>query len=322
MSEVKGKSSERQDRHYALDAVDDGIIAALYKDPQATNKSIAATLGISETNVAQRIRAMSDGNFMRVVAHRDVFSGGYAFMCFADIDVSGDIKETAMKIAACNDVISVSQCLGSPQLFVNVRARDRHHLNETLFETIGNLGAIERIRSNTCLRIVKFTSDYGDLSTALPASAFDLGEGRDASIARMLLEDGRVSNREIARRLEISEGSVRQRLKKMYDSKEMRLGVVRDPFRMNQSSVALIRIASQPRKSKAITDALCDLPQASFVGRVTGEFDVWALVQAQDQPEIARICDEFQVGIEGVVEIRVVSIIANFLHRYDLVRIR
>lgn len=316
------QAAEKDGRGYKLDGVDEGIIRALSWDPQITNKAIAQKLRISESTVAQRIRAMSDANVMRIVAQRDVFAGGYSFMCFADLDVSGDVKAVANCISACEDVISISQCLGSPQMFVNVRARDRHHLNSVLYEQIGGVSGVERIRSNTCLRIQKFTSEYGDLSSSLHPSAFDVGEGKDASIAKMLLEDGRVSNREIARRLDISEGSVRQRLKKMYDAKELRVGVVRNPYRLAVSAVAMIRIATQPRQSQKIADALSALTETSFVGRVTGEFDLWALVQAQDQAGIAKICDDFLAGFEGVLQVRVVPIVTNFVHRYDLVRIK
>ena len=50
----------------------------------------------------------------------------------------------------------------------------------------------------------------------------------DAAILDLLRQNGRMSNREIGRALDISEGTVRQRLKKLEDRKAMRLGVVID----------------------------------------------------------------------------------------------
>jgi len=58
------------------DAVDLDIIACLREQPQMTNKAIASLVRISATTVANRIRALADDHVMRVVAQRDIFSGG------------------------------------------------------------------------------------------------------------------------------------------------------------------------------------------------------------------------------------------------------
>lgn len=53
-------------------------------------------------------------------------------------------------------------------------------------------------------------------------------DGTGQAIFNILRENGRVSNREVAHLLNISEGTVRQRLKKLLDRKAIRLGPIID----------------------------------------------------------------------------------------------
>ncbi len=62
----------------------------------------------------------------------------------------------------------------------------------------------------------------------------------------ILREDGRLSNREVARRLDVSEGTVRQRLKKLQDAGAIRIGVVTDANRVGFAVSAWVRVSVAP----------------------------------------------------------------------------
>ena len=68
----------------------------------------------------------------------------------------------------------------------------------------------------------------------------------DDGIMAILREDGRLSNREVARRLDVSEGTVRQRLKKLQDAGAIRIGVVTDANRVGLAVSAWVRVAVSP----------------------------------------------------------------------------
>jgi len=305
------------------DAADLEIIEALRGDPQMTNKAIAARTGISETAVANRIRAMSDEHVMRVVAQRDIYSDGHSLMCFTYIDTSGrSAASIAAEIARIEEATSVSQGIGSPELFVNLRAIDQAHLNHLLHGRIGGMRGVSRIRTEVCLHIVKFISGFGDLSSPLPGPGADTqGSSKDQRIIALLLEDGRMSNREIARRIGVSEGNVRQRLRKMDQANVMRLGVVCDAASLGMGAVAMARIAATPRRLDAVLSALAAIDAIAFLTSTTGEYNITAAIQASDQIELAQLCDDRITAIGGVLELRVHPLIANLKHRYDLVRI-
>lgn len=294
----------------------------LRSDPRSTNKAIAQNLGFAESTIAQRIRTMSDLNIMRVIAQREIFSDDFQLMCLVEIGVTGNVDQIAKQLINLPEVTSVSRCLGRPQLLANVRSKNRQHLDEVLRQKIGLLKNVSGTMSHVCLRIIKLEAGFGDLNNSLPDAAYDLGDDRDSQILKLLIEDGRVSSREIARRLEVSAGSVQQRLKRMYDSNQMKLGVVVDPSAIGDAAIAIIRLRLQPRNSDDALDYLKASPSTSFVGTMTGDYGIWTIVQAASALELSELLEQFQGELPGPLDMIITPLVNTYLHRYDLVRIR
>jgi Lrp/AsnC family transcriptional regulator for asnA, asnC and gidA len=305
------------------DAVDLDIIACLREQPQMTNKAIAARTGISETTVANRIRALADDHVMRVVAQRDIFSGGHGLMCFLYLDTARRaVASIARDLAAIEAVTSVSQGIGSPELFVALRAVDAADLDHLISERIGTVRGIARMRVDVCLEIVKFISGFGDLSADLDiADHTDATSSKDDRIVALLLQDGRMSNREIARRLGVSEGNVRGRLGKMAQAKVMRLGVVCDAASLGMGSVAMARLATTPGNARTVLGALAQIEAVAFLASTTGEYNLTAVLQCESVEALAAICDDDIMSVRGVIDLRVQPLVATVKHRYDLVRV-
>ena len=304
-----------------VDAVDLGIIAALRDDPRQTNKAISASLKVSETTIAQRLRALSDDNVMRVVAQREVLGEDFSLMCLIDIDTFGDSGIVAGQIAELPQVISVSRCFGSSQLLVNVRAKDRLDLDDMLSHRIGTIGGIMRMRPNLCLRVIKYVSDFGDLSARLPGLAYPDSDDREAQILRILMDDARVSNREIARQLSVSEGSVRQRIKRMTEDKALQLSVVCNPLMLNIGAIAVVRIATTPADRESVYRSLEPHACVPFVGAMAGDYDTWAIVQLETPELVADFCEQNFAGLPVVLTYRMTTLVRTYLHRYDLAQI-
>ncbi|MEQ8860375.1 MAG: Lrp/AsnC family transcriptional regulator [Pseudomonadales bacterium] len=304
------------------DPIDLDIIAQLREQPQMTNKAIAARTGIAESTVANRIRAMADDHVMRVVAQSDIFAGGYMLMCFIYIDTARRaVANIARDIAAIDEVTSVSQGIGSPELFVNVRARDATHLKQLINDRVGGVKGVARLRTEVCLDIAKFISGFGDLSAGLDGVELEDGGGTDDRIVSLLRKDGRMSNREVARRIGVSEGNVRGRLKKMADARVMRLGVVCDAASLGMGAVAMVRIATTPGRTGTLVSELAGIEAVAFLGSTTGEYNLTAALQCADLGELAALCDDRIASLRGVVDVRVHPLVSTAKHRYDLIRV-
>lgn len=144
----------------------------------------------------------------------------------------------------------------------------------------------------------------------------------DEAIIRLLQSDGRMSNREVARQLDVSEGTVRQRLKRLVEAGAIRLGTVTDPAKLGIGAVAYVRLRVEPRRLRAVVAALAAMDEVFFVASVLGEFDVIAVTGARDRAELSQIVNERISLLAGVVTADVREIVGTHKHRYDIVRIK
>jgi Lrp/AsnC family transcriptional regulator for asnA, asnC and gidA len=143
----------------------------------------------------------------------------------------------------------------------------------------------------------------------------------DTAILALLRDNGRMSNREVGRALDISEGTVRQRLRKLVDGQAMRLGVVTDIHTAGLAVGVTVRIKALPTRTRAIAEALAGLESSTFVGMTLGRFDVVAVLVARSRIEAAEIIDNQIANMDGVQEIDVQEPVSYPKHRYDLVYI-
>lgn len=143
----------------------------------------------------------------------------------------------------------------------------------------------------------------------------------DAAILALLREDGRISHREVGRAVGISEGTVRQRLKKLVDAKAMRLGMVTDIHTTGLSVGVTVRIKALPERIRDIALALAALESTSFVGLTLGRFDILAVLVARSRVEAADIIDNQIASLDGVQAVDAQEPVSYPKHRYDLVHI-
>ncbi|MDB5969974.1 MAG: AsnC family transcriptional regulator [Hydrocarboniphaga sp.] len=143
----------------------------------------------------------------------------------------------------------------------------------------------------------------------------------DNAILAALGQNGRMSNREVGRDVGVSEGTVRQRLKKLEAAKAMRLGLVVDITVTGRVTVAYVRIKAKPDRIRAIAKEIAAMDDCSFVGLSVGSFDIVTLFNARTRGELAEYIDNRIAKISGVLAIDVREPIASIKHRYDLIHV-
>ncbi len=298
-------------------ATDLGIIEILRTNPRITNKEIAVRLDLSETTVAQRLKSMADNGIMRVVAQRHIFSEGFSTLCFLFVDTSGrTVQSVSKEIAAYEEVLSISQGIGNPDIFASVRAKSLEQAHRLACE-IGRIRGVHSIESVPCFRISRYDSDVGDLTVRTPLSRRRAGSTND-EIIHALFCDGRQSNREIARQLGLSESAIRQRLKKLLQSGEMQFQVVCDPIALGSSTFALFRIRCNTHRTQQVLQKLIEHEAVVFVGEVTGEHNILAAAMTKGMRSLGNLCDNELLSTEGVESLKVQLLVANSKHEYHL----
>jgi DNA-binding Lrp family transcriptional regulator len=141
----------------------------------------------------------------------------------------------------------------------------------------------------------------------------------DAAIIDLLRQNGRMSNREVGRALQISEGTVRQRLKKLIESKAMRLGMVTDFEASGLAAGVILRIKALPARPRKIAEELALLEACTFVALTFGQFDIVAVFVSKSRTEAAEMIEKRIKTIQGIQAIEVQEPVSYAKHRYDLV---
>ena len=98
----------------------------------------------------------------------------------------------------------------------------------------------------------------------------------DRQIIAALNEDGRAANAKIAKKVKVSEGTVRRRLKKLTGDKTINIVTVQDPQKMGYESEVLIGMQVEPNMLEEVASRMAEFKYTTLVSITTGTYDVFA----------------------------------------------
>jgi Lrp/AsnC family transcriptional regulator for asnA, asnC and gidA len=123
----------------------------------------------------------------------------------------------------------------------------------------------------------------------------------DLRIVNLLLEDGRMSASEIARRLgDISERAVRYRIERMLEEDVIRISAIVRPEAFGLSIKADVLMEVESDRIREVAQKMTECENVTYVACSIGETDVSIQVVAKDTDEIYRFVTETVRKIPGV----------------------
>lgn len=122
----------------------------------------------------------------------------------------------------------------------------------------------------------------------------------DMDIIGILQRDGRTSNASMARDLEVSEGTIRRRLKSLVDDETVQILAVVEPSKMGYSTEAIIALQVDLEKIENVGDALSKLPEVMSVSVTAGSFDLFAFVALPSPENLHNFLMGKVGGIQGI----------------------
>ncbi|MBI62670.1 MAG: hypothetical protein CL775_01350 [Chloroflexi bacterium] len=126
-------------------------------------------------------------------------------------------------------------------------------------------------------------------------------DSTDLKIINILTEDGRISNAHIARELELSEGTIRRRIRNLIDTKTINIVAVSDPKKLGYSSEALIGIQCEPNEFGEVSKKIASLKQTKWVISTTGSYDVFCLVAVENPEQLGEFIRVGIGSIQGII---------------------
>lgn len=142
----------------------------------------------------------------------------------------------------------------------------------------------------------------------------------DREILRVLQIDGRTSNTEIARKLGITETTVRKRIAAMRENEYFEIVAIPTPKVANYNISAIMGFAVVLHNLQEVVDALTERPEVRYCGMSTGRFDVIVEAFFTDNDHLLSFTTDVLAKLPGIrdVETSLILNIAKFSYEWDL----
>lgn len=316
----------------ALDDTDEAIITLLRTDGRLPFRTIARELGITENTVRARVRRLEESNTMRVVAVTDIEAAGFSMLLAIGVQVQDRSPEAvARDLADFPDVFSVNVVVGAQDIEILVVSEDQAALHELVGERLATVPGVRRLTPALALDVLKNQPDWVPFhDRPFPEAASfpgrDSKHGKldvtDRRIVSRLSRDARLSNGQIAGDLGVTEGTVRGRIKRMEQEKQIRLTAVTNIDRFGDALLAYIWIeVERSSRTGAVASELAAIPELGFVGVMLGRSDILAITMVRNTEHLARFVHTRVSSIDGVRRTES-TLGVNFVkHDYRMARI-
>jgi Lrp/AsnC family transcriptional regulator for asnA, asnC and gidA len=301
-----------------LDEIDQAIIEHLREDGRMPYRALAEELDLTQATIRARVKRLEESGTMRVVAVTDIEAAGYDMLLAIGVQVENRAPEmVARDLAAFPEVFSVNVVVGAQDVEMLVVTQDQAALDDLINRRLANVPGVRRLTPALALDVLKNQPDW------VPFHEADRRlDSVDEAIVGQLSRDARVSNRQIAEELGVTEGTVRGRIKRMEEEKQIRITAVTNIDRFRDAALAYIWIeVENSGQTREVARALAQVPELGFVGVMLGRSDILAITMVRNTEHLAEFIHKRVSSIEGVRRTES-TLGVNFIkHDYRMARI-
>ena len=123
-------------------------------------------------------------------------------------------------------------------------------------------------------------------------------DDRDEKILELLKDDGRASYMDIGKRVGLSEGAVRKRIKAMVESGTISKFTIQLGFTKGAKALTLVSV--NPRlPTSVVSENLKKIPGVETVYEVTGQYDIAAVISTLNVADVNQCVEEIRT-VKGV----------------------
>jgi Lrp/AsnC family transcriptional regulator, regulator for asnA, asnC and gidA len=167
-------------------------------------------------------------------------------------------------------------------------------------------------------------SRNGGEAAGLPAVP-TRGRGRqvddlDRKIIKMLQKDGRLSNTEIARSLEITETTVRKRIAHLLDERLMSIVAVPTPEAQGMTLSAILGVSVELTAIRKVADKIRTYPEVRYIGMSSGRYDLIIEAFFVDQEHLLEFVTDKLGGLSGItgLETSIILKVVKFSYEWEI----
>jgi Lrp/AsnC family transcriptional regulator, regulator for asnA, asnC and gidA len=119
-----------------------------------------------------------------------------------------------------------------------------------------------------------FTSDNASQGRGRGPGRGEPVDDIDRAIIRILQRDGRASNTEIGRTLELTETTIRKRIARLINEQLINVVAVPTPMAVGMTTSVIIGISVRLGDLETVSERLVRYPEVRYVGMSTGRYDL------------------------------------------------
>ncbi len=127
----------------------------------------------------------------------------------------------------------------------------------------------------------------------------------DLYLVDALRKDGREPFAQIAERLKVSPGMIRQRYARLVEQGYLKVVAITNPIQRGLKTMAMIGIRTEGNRMLEVADEVSRLDEVIYLVVASGRFDILAEVFCRDHEDLLRFITDKLYGIEGVRETEV-----------------
>ncbi len=139
----------------------------------------------------------------------------------------------------------------------------------------------------------------------------------DCKIIELLQKDGRMPNTMIAKKLKVSEATVRSRLSRLIKEEYIQIVAVSNPLKLGFDIVGMLNINVDPKKIENVSNKLSKIEQIWYVAHTTGSSDIYAEFNAKSIDELNQFISEKIHKIDGIKKTETSLVLKYIKRRYD-----
>lgn len=123
----------------------------------------------------------------------------------------------------------------------------------------------------------------------------------DKQIIGELEGNARRSYTDLAKVLEVSEGTIRNRVKNLQKSDVIKLEAVLNPYSIGYDFITVMALEVKVADLSIVSDMLVKLPNIYYLAYVTGRYDIVAIVMTRSTQELAEFIKQHISNIPSIL---------------------
>jgi Lrp/AsnC family transcriptional regulator for asnA, asnC and gidA len=127
-------------------------------------------------------------------------------------------------------------------------------------------------------------------------------DATDLNIIESLQKDGREAFAQIAERLNVSPGMIRQRYNRLVEMGYLKIVAVTNPLMMGIRTMALIGIHTDGHKLMQVAEKISRLDEVVYLVIVSGRYDIICEVFCRDHEDLLKFLTEKLAKVDGIRE--------------------